>query len=172
MGNDPVQSMPGMAELTKNNYGPKEWLTYYKNVWTRNIIARAIDVQTDISALAIDPEGEVVEQDMMGNTKIVPIKERLEMRKIAIQDAQDIIDAIDALLVSANDTTVDFAQKYFSKEALAVQPEEKKSDESQAETTEPVAEVVPAEEKKEEVAETPAEEEKPVDNTPSEGAAL
>ena len=112
---DPMQTMITMDALTKNDYTPKMWLTYYRNVWIRNTVARSIDVVTDQKLKKEDPEQMVEEA---GTGQIIPVKQRLEARKIAVQDGLNIIAGIDRLLTLPAD--VNFEEKYWSKEALAV----------------------------------------------------
>ena len=110
--------------LTKREYSPKEWLTYYKNIWVKNVVARTIDVDTDKVLKATDPEQMVPDNE---TGKLIPVKERLETRKIAIQDALDLIAGIDRLLAfykeapeGSTDTDKAFVEKYWSKDALKV----------------------------------------------------
>lgn len=101
-------------ELTKREFTPQEFLLYYKNTWIRNAAARTIDVQTDRVKKAADPE-EMVEHE----GKIIPVKERLELRKIGVQEALDIVNGADALLKTdlAGKT---FAEVFWSADALKV----------------------------------------------------
>jgi hypothetical protein len=107
--------MPDISSLCANTYTKKQWLNYYKNVWTRNLMARAIDVQTDATLKAKNPE-EIVQTD---DQRQVPVKERLEIRKMLVQDALDLIVGIDALLIIAEKDN-EFQTLVLSPEALAV----------------------------------------------------
>lgn len=113
---DPMTNMITMDILTKKEYSPRDWLIYYKNVWIRNTIARTIDVDTDRALKNVDPETMV---DVPENGQVVPVKVRLESRKISVQDGLDIIAAIDRLLASLPEGQT-FESKYWSKEALKV----------------------------------------------------
>lgn len=101
-------------ELTQRDFTPQEFLLYYKNIWIRNAAARTIDVQTDRVKKAIDPNVMVEHEG-----KVIPVKERLELRKIGVQEALDIIAGADALLKTdlAGKT---FAEVLWSEEALKV----------------------------------------------------
>lgn len=85
-------------------------------------------MQTDINLKAINPE-ELVQHEELGRIFEMPVKERLEKRKIIVQDALDLIKAIDQLLSLGAE---DFETKALSKEALAVAedmlPKEKAGD--------------------------------------------
>lgn len=99
----------------KNKYTYAEWLNYYKNVWNRNLVARTIDVQTDLLLKSQDPE--MVVQHEGGS---LPVKERLEHRKILVQDALDLIAGIDLLIAQ---TPEEYVKNNLTKEALAVAPD-------------------------------------------------
>ena len=103
-----------MDALTKNDYTPKMWLTYYRNVWIRNTVARSIDVVTDQKLKKEDPEQMVEEA---GTGQIIPVKQRLENRKIAVQDGLDILAGIEKLLALSDE---DFKNTQWTKEALKV----------------------------------------------------
>jgi len=92
---DPVQSMPTMESLTQKEYSVREWLHYYKNIWTRNITAREIDIQVDIVAVEVNPEKPVICED----GEVRAVKDRLELRKKAIEDGINILKAVDSLLL-------------------------------------------------------------------------
>ena len=106
--------MPSAVELAKLKFTPKEWLTYYRNVWLRNAVARTIDVKNDEMAKAKDPE-QIVSHDSNGDP--VPVKERVETRKILVQDALDIVRVIDELLKTEDSV---FEETHWSEKALAV----------------------------------------------------
>ena len=110
---DPIQTMPNMEFMVKANLTPRECLQYYKNVWTRNVVARTIDVACDQALKTKDPEELVANDD----GRQIPVKERLEHRKIIVQDALDLIAAIDVLLAIPE---AEFTAKVWSKEALKV----------------------------------------------------
>lgn len=111
---DPITNMLVLDGLTKKSYSPKEWLQYYRNVWGRNLIARTVDVKCDQVLKATDPDA-MVEETGTGN--IIPVKERLEIRKMDVQDALNIVEGIDAL-IAIDDAK--FAETLWSKEALKV----------------------------------------------------
>jgi hypothetical protein len=92
--------MEAIAILTGKNVTVREWLTYYKNVWTRNTAARLIDVETDRVRKAEDPE-QMVEDGTTGAQ--VAVKTRYEMRKMAVQEGLDILQAADALLALSDE---------------------------------------------------------------------
>ena len=110
---DNIQESPSLKDLCEGKYTYKQWLTYYKNIWTRNLMARSIDVQTDMALKAKNPEESV--QDDQGRQ--VPVKVRLEIRKMYVQDALDLIAGIDKLIEVKDE---EFEAKVLSKEALAV----------------------------------------------------
>lgn len=96
---DPVQTMPSMDALTKKAYAVKEWLMYYKNVWTRNLAARLIDVANDTTLKAKNPDEEVT----LPTGHMAPVKQRLEERKLLVQDAVDLLASVEALLALDDD---------------------------------------------------------------------
>jgi hypothetical protein len=115
---DPVQTMPTNDGLTTKIYTAKEWLTYYRNIWVRNLVARTIDVENDAKLKASDPTFMVQNDD----GRPVMVKERLEHRKIIVQDALDLVASIDACLADAGNDEA-FAQARWSAEALKVDPD-------------------------------------------------
>lgn len=86
--------MPNLESMVKGKYGVRDWLNYYRNVWTRNLTARLTDVQTDTELKKKTPD-ETVQGD---DGQPLPVKHRLEIRKIAVQDAVNLIGNIDKLL--------------------------------------------------------------------------
>lgn len=144
-------TLPTAAELAKRDYTPQEWLQYYKNIWTRNAVARTIDVKVDEAIKATNPE-ELVDSDTERG-QAVTVKERLEHRKILVQDALDLCEAIEKLMQIAPE---EFVKSTWSKEALAVAAD--MMPETPAEVTgedQPVP--TPEEAPKEPAPETPAE---------------
>lgn len=109
--------------LFTNKTTETDWLNYYKNTWIKNSIAITIDVQNDTTLKAIDPEQKVMKYDAetgQPTGEYIPVKERLELRKISLQDALDILRAIQELEKTAS---AEFEAKHWSKEALAVAPD-------------------------------------------------
>lgn len=107
-----VQMMPSVKELVTMQFTNKHFLQYYLNIWTRNTMAMAIDVQFDKVMKANNPEAMVEYEG-----QLIPVKTRLENRKIKLQDYLDIVAAIKHLMSIADD---EFEAKVLSKEALAV----------------------------------------------------
>lgn len=176
---------PSMDSMTQKVYSVREWFTFYKNTWLRNSAARAIDVYTDTVLLAKEGPEFMVEDGRTGQN--IPVKIRLELRKMNVQDAIEIVKAADALLALTDE---EIEAKCFSEEALkAYIPEAKVGDvcnlddgsgegvladmdgklvcvakedqKPESEATEPV----------EPVAEDPQPEETPVEATPEEATA-
>lgn len=157
---DNPQTTPSTDILTQKNYTIREWLMYFKNIWTRNLTARLIDVNTDTAIKNKNPE----EMVMCNDREFRTVKERLELGKISVKEAIAIVNSVNELLALSDE---EIAKKY-SDDALAVAPDmvEKKEevtsdapetrgaiDEGQQPATEtPVAavtpEVVPASEVK------------------------
>lgn len=146
MNNESVtQMMPSVKELVTMQYTNKHWLQYYLNIWTRNSMAVAIDVETDKALKLQNPEEEVehVEDSVR---MVITVKERLEKRKILLQDYLDRIAGIKYLLSIADE---EFEAKVLSKEALAVAEdmlpkEEVKEEEPTPEPTEEkIVEAIP-----------------------------
>lgn len=109
---DPIQTMPLMHTMTEVIYTPKQWITYYKNTWVRNCVARTIDVKVDEVKKAKNPD-ELVEF----NGQEIPVKVRLEHRKMLLQDALELVTAADLL----NETPAEeWDEKVWSEKALAV----------------------------------------------------
>lgn len=109
--------MPSYDALTKGIYTPLQWLYFYKNLWTRNLIARTIDVQNDAASKAKNA-GEMVPDDVTGEP--IPVSARLERRKIVVQDALDLLVSIDAMIKVIDEDKEDFTAKFWSPEALQV----------------------------------------------------
>lgn len=91
--------MEPTAFLTSSKLSAVEWLHYYFNQWSRNAIARTIDVQSDMTLMEKNPNEQVqVDSQNPMELKFVPIAERLEMRKIALQDALNILESIESVM--------------------------------------------------------------------------
>lgn len=118
MDDSKVMAMPTIKDLLENNVTTQQWLFYYRNVWTRNLIARTIDVQSDMTRKALNPEEMVTMDD--GSGRPVPVKERLEARKLLIEDALEIIRSTNELLLLGDQKIYD---NFWSKEALQVAPD-------------------------------------------------
>lgn len=84
--------MESFEVLATKTFTDKDFLQYYQNMWMRNTIARLIDVQTDLTRKETNPD-EMVELD----GKLMKIGERLEHRKILVQEAMDIFNAAKVL---------------------------------------------------------------------------
>ena len=116
--------MPELMKMLGGNIPTKQWITYYKNAWQRNVAARMADVQMDIMLKAKDPNKEVVSTDevihetgqVMTINVMVPVKVRLEQRKLDLEDGLAMVAALSALDAMSDE---DFA-KFTSPEALAV----------------------------------------------------
>lgn len=91
---DREQTMPALSSMITEKYGVREWLTYYLNIWQRNLTARLIDMQSDAIAKKANPDLEVELDDH----REAPVKVRLEHRKILVQDSRNLIASIQSLL--------------------------------------------------------------------------
>lgn len=107
--------MPSMDALAKTKYTPADWLLYYRNIWSRNLVARTIDVYSDKVTKEKNPNETVASDDGAH----MPVKQRLEMRKIAVQDALDLIKSIDDLIAQGDK----FEDMNWSDAALAIAPD-------------------------------------------------
>lgn len=111
--------MESIEALTTKNYTAADWALYYKNVWMRNAIARTIDVQSDMNIFAKNPNQMVQVDSPNGrDMSFCPVTERIEIRKIALQDAIDILQSIDVVL-----GTSDITGHYWNPEFLKVSEE-------------------------------------------------
>lgn len=149
-------TLPTSAELAQRDFTPQQWLQYYKNVWTRNAVARTIDVKVDEAIKAINPEEPVDSDTQRG--EVITVKERLEHRKILVQDALDLCDAIEKLMQIAPE---EFVKLTWSKEALAVATDmipETPTEVINEEQPVPIPEEAPQETVVDPAPETPAEE--------------
>lgn len=97
--------MPSFDALCNTNYSAKQWLQYYRNIWTRNLMGSMCDVQHDSAILAKDPNAESTEMvaDGKGGARPKTFAERVEERKANAERALGIIAAIDQL-VALSDT--------------------------------------------------------------------
>lgn len=136
-------------------YTTREWVTYYKNIWVRNLAARIIDVKTDEILKAKNPDmatEDIVQTPQGPRAKLV--KERLEERKLSVQDAVDILAGIEAVLALSDDEIAAASSEEALKVAEDMLP--KAAEEVKTETETPVAaasEAAPAaEEKKDDAA--------------------
>ena len=102
-----------MDSMTQKLYSPQEWLTYYKNDWTRRVVAMTVDVECDTAAKAINPDKQVPSTE----GGITTVKERLEARKMGLASGLRFIEALDTLLEIPDDQ---FVAKCWSTEALSV----------------------------------------------------
>lgn len=148
-----VQLLPSVEEMVTNGYTIRHWLQFYKNVWTRQCAAGAIDIQNDRIRKVINPDEMV-----MDGQEAVPVKIRLENRKIALQDGLNVLKAVDALMAFKDE---ELEEKLFGEENLKVDDDMLPKKEEAAIDAEPAAEVTPAEEKAEEAAVEPQPEVEP-----------
>jgi hypothetical protein len=106
--NDDGQQMPSFDALCTKVYSLREWLTYYLNIWQRNLMASMTDAMHDSLVLAADA-GALTEgqQDLVpdgkGGARQKTMAERLEQRKAQAQRANSIIAAVNALLALSDD---------------------------------------------------------------------
>lgn len=103
--------------LYKSIITTKEWLQYYINTWTRNVIARTIDVETDKALVAQDPDMLVLAQNAQDGQQMKVIQ-RLEVRKASLSDAVAIMNEA-TYLIGLSDA--ELAAKW-TPEALALDP--------------------------------------------------
>jgi len=102
-------------------YSQKENLIMFKNDWNSKLTARLIDLVHDQQTKERDPNAMVLTQNpTTGQYKEVKVDERINNSKFKIQDALDILKAIDTLLVDMESETVSFENKYFSKDTLKI----------------------------------------------------
>lgn len=104
--------MESFETLATVSYSPKQFLQYYINLWVRNVIARSIDVLCDEKTKEIEGKDFMVELDGRPMT----IGDRVETRKVLVQEAQDIVDAARELMALSDE---DLAKRW-STEGLAV----------------------------------------------------
>jgi len=118
---DPLDNTPSIEEMLNKQISPAQWLNYYRNVWQRCLIARTIDVQSDLVLKAKNPDELVIN---MQTGQQLPVKQRLEDRKMLVSDALEILESIDYILnihVKSNvDGAKTIAETYWTPEALKV----------------------------------------------------
>jgi hypothetical protein len=108
--------MSEFEHKTKNILTPKEYLTWYKNEWTGRLVARTIDLNTDLLTVAVAPGKMVLHDNGAGMLQEIPVEDRLEARKQIVRDAIELLKSIDDLLAL---TPEDYHAKVLSDEALA-----------------------------------------------------
>lgn len=153
-----VQIMPSVQDMVTNGYTIRHWLQFYKNVWTRQCAAGAIDIQNDRLRKAINPNEMVT---FGRDEEVMTVKVRLENRKIALQDGLNVLKAIDALMEIGDD---ELEAKLFGDDNLKVDDDMLPMKEEATTEAEPAAEVSPA------VDESAGVE--PADNAPEAEAAV
>jgi hypothetical protein len=94
--------MPSLDALTRDLYTPRDWLRYYRNIWTRNVVSYTIDVEYDTALNAKDPETPVPYNSSVGTVDI-PVKDRLENRKEMLSHALATLAAIATLEALTNE---------------------------------------------------------------------
>lgn len=109
-------TLPNATEMATREFTLAEWLTYYRNTWIRHALARTVDVISDEQTKQKDPETMVMHFNELGQPMEMPVKARLEARKILLQDALDIVRVVEKLTASGDN----FESTYWSPEALAV----------------------------------------------------
>ncbi len=120
-----IPMMPSFDSMTIKKYSTRSWLTYYWNVWKRNASARAIDVMTDRMRKEKDPEEMVSDP---GTGQQIPVRIRLELRKMQVEEAMEILTGAEALLALTDEEL----------EKQAFSPEMLKIDEDMMKNPEPV----------------------------------
>lgn len=94
--------MESFEALSSKNFDYKHFLQYYINLWKRNVMARAIDVLCDEKTKVIEGRDYVVELDGRPMT----IGERVEARKILVQEAKDIVTAAEELMALGDEELI------------------------------------------------------------------
>lgn len=112
---DQSQTMPPINFMISEKMDVKAWLTYYKNMWTRNQVATMIDIATDIELKAKNPNTMVTSDT--DRTLTIPVKVRLEDRKVRMEDNLRLLAAVDSMLAM---TTEELTKTYMTEEALKV----------------------------------------------------
>lgn len=126
---EPDKAMPSMDAMLTIEYTPRQWLTFYKNVWTRNLMACITDVQADRLLKAANPLAET--PDLLTNENGHPligengkpkrklVAQRLEERKNGVQNSLDILASLDSLLaLSEDDLAKTWADEALKPEAV------------------------------------------------------
>lgn len=76
----------------------KEWLTFYLNIWRRNVIARTVDMKVDEVRAAVNPNEMVMVHPGTQDMQQVKIVQRLDIRKQAVSDGLELVRTIEELL--------------------------------------------------------------------------
>ncbi len=135
-------TLPTATEMAAREFTLQEWFTYYRNTWMRNAIARTVDVMIDERQKAVTPNEECFWFNEVGQPLLMTVSERLEKRKLALQDALDILNVVETLSAAGDN----FESTYWTKEALAIaadmmpQPASEKQEEPAVEGVEPTEE--------------------------------
>ena len=118
---DTMQTLPNNEYMLKKEITLKEALNFYQNTWTRYLASRLIDVEHDRIKASIDPEEIVThgDKDQYGRyfEEAMPVRHRLEKRKMLVENALLILQAVGSLIKTPDG---DFEAKHLSAEALRV----------------------------------------------------
>ena len=91
--------MDGINEsLLEKKRTVKEWLDYYEASWTRNVVARTVDMMVDEARVAANPNEMVFVHPGTEDMRQMKIIQRLDMRKQAVADGLEILHSIKSML--------------------------------------------------------------------------
>lgn len=110
---DNFQTTPSFNLLISDvPYTNRQWLQYYRNLWGKNRMALCIDVLTDTHLKSKNKEEMVQHED----GRMMRVAERLEHRKVKVENANNMLVALDALLAMKDE---EIAEVY-SEKALEI----------------------------------------------------
>lgn len=109
--------MPNPMTMCETLITPRQWVTFYKNLWMRNLIARTIDMQTAAAEVAQDKDQPVQDDE---TRQAISAADRLERRKMKVSVAVEVIASIDAMLAIIDDAEL---AKLWSAEATKLTPD-------------------------------------------------
>lgn len=97
------QVMPSFDAMCNTSYEPKQWLQYYRNIWSRNLMGSMTDVQHDSAIVAVNPAALTDgQQDLVpdgkGGARQRTLAERANLRRENAERALGIIASIDQLM--------------------------------------------------------------------------
>lgn len=113
---DIIPTMPNNEYMVKGTMTIAESLNYYKNWWTRMLTSFIIDVEFDKLIMAADPDAIVPDH----NEEPIPVKIRLERRKMNVENAQRMLKAVENLIAVPEG---EFHDRFLSEQALKVSDE-------------------------------------------------
>lgn len=114
-----TQFLPSVQDMATTDIPSGNWLLFFHNTWRRQVIARTVDVYIDTKLKENDPD-QMVGHSLNGEAVQTKVKYRLEHRKMKLQEALEVVEAVEALKLLTPEQIHD---QFWGEEAMKVAPD-------------------------------------------------